>query len=160
MREIPLTQGKVALIDDEDYDYVTQYKWYAVKAKGTYYACTHPKKKDAPIQMHRFIMRVNPFEKIQIDHRSRNGLDNQKHNLRKATHAQNCYNKTAKNGLVSAYIGVTFYKRTNKWRACINFNSKHIHIGYFLYEVDAALAYDNKAKELFGEFANLNFDGL
>ena len=81
----------------------------------------------------------------------------QKYNLRETTHAQNQRNKKARETGTSRYKGVTLRKSYTKWRATIILNKKYIHIGYFINEIDAAKAYDEKAKELFGEFAWLNF---
>jgi len=157
MKEIVLTQGKVALVDDEDFEFLNQFKWYAHKQKYTFYAVrneTNPdSKKRKTIKMHRFLLRVTK-PKTFVDHKDHNGLNNQKHNLRESTHAQNQMNRNCYEGF--KYKGVSYIK-LNKWRARIKFNQKQIHLGYFTDEIQCAKAYDIKAKELFGEFANLNF---
>ncbi len=154
MIEILLTQGKVALIDDEDYELVSQYKWYAHNRHGYWYATHTDNKNKKVISMHRLIMGV-PKEKL-VDHQNRNTLDNRKENLRICTRSQNLMNQKRVNG-TSKYKGVFWYKRHSKWNAYISFNKKRLHLGYFENEIDAAKAYDKKAKELFGEFALSNF---
>jgi len=105
--------------------------------------------------MHRVIMRAP--KGVMCDHRNHNGLDNRKSNLRLCTSAQNQYNKKPKKDCASKYKGVVRRKDCKKWRAKIGFKGKRIHLGYFDDEMDAAMAYDDKAIELFGEFAYLNF---
>ncbi len=156
MKTIPLTQGQVALVDDEDYERVNQFKWCANICKHTTYAqrqiTTLGKVKT--IKLHRFIMNVDD-SKIEIDHKNGNGIDCQKSNLRTSTHLENLRNSTKRNGTHSIYKGVS--KSRNKHRAYINNNGKAIHIGVFYNEKEAAIAYDKKAIELFGEFAKTNF---
>lgn len=157
MKKIKLTRGKFALIDDEDFERVNQYKWtfsqgYAVRGKWN-------KGKTEIILLHRFILNVKKNE--LIDHINRNGLDNQKENIRIATKQQNAINSNISVANTSGYKGVSFMKgegRRKKWRAVIKFNQKYIHIGYFMHIIEAAKAYDKKAKELFGKFAHLNYD--
>lgn len=159
MKQIPLSQGLFALVDDEDFEYLNQFKWHARKSRDTFYASRNlkiSKNNRKTIQMHRVILGTTDT-KIQGDHIDGNGLNNQKSNLREATHEQNRRNtKSYKNG-VSKYKGVSYRKDSKKWRSIINFNKKVIRLGYFSSEIEAAKAYDVKAKELFGEFAWLNF---
>jgi hypothetical protein len=161
MKTITLSQNKVALVDDEDYDFLNQWKWCAIKYKnGNYYAVRHPEwdpitKKQITIHMHRLIM--NAPDSLEVDHWDSNTLNNQKDNLRLATHSQNQSNRGKTKRNTSGYKGVSLCKKTNKWRALIKFNKKSIHLGYFNNIIDAARAYDQKAIELFGEFAKLNF---
>ena len=153
VRYIPLTQGKFAIVDAEDYDRISQYKWYAAKDRETYYA--RRSSKGTIVSMHREIMRA-PKGAI-CDHKNHNGLDNRKSNLRLCASAQNQYNKTAKKGCSSRYKGVILRRDYKRWRVRIGFNYKRTHLGNFLDEIKAGLAYDDKAIELFGEFAYLNF---
>jgi hypothetical protein len=153
VRYIPLTQGRFAIVDAEDYDRLSQYKWHAAKSRETYYA--HRGSNGKTISMHREIMRA-PKGSI-CDHKNHNGLDNRKSNLRLCTNAQNQYNKAAKKGCASRYKGVIPREDYKRWRAKICFGYKRIHLGYFPDQIKAASAYDDKAAELFGEFANLNF---
>lgn len=139
----------IAFVDDEDFEKVNQYEWYANKNKHTFYARTLINGK--AIQMHNFIMNGKP-----IDHIDHDGLNNQKSNLRMATYSQNNMNKIPKVNGSSKFKGVTWYKEGNKWLAHIGINKKQINLGYFVSEIEAAQAYNNKARELFGEFAYLN----
>jgi hypothetical protein len=150
---IPLTQGKFAIVDAEDYDWLNQYNWCAGKNKGTFYA--HRGSNGKTVLMHREIMRAP--KGVVCDHRNHNRLDNRKSNLRLCTPAQNQYNKRPKKGCASRYKGVAWRRDSEKWRAQIGYNHKKIHLGNFDHEIEAAMAYDDKAVELFGEFAYLNF---
>lgn len=150
MKEIKLTQGKVALVDDEDYEYLSQWSWVAIKNRNTFYA----QRGWRPIiKMHRFIM--NPPNDMQIDHIDHNGLNNQKINLRVCTSAQNKMNRRPSGE--SKYLGVTREGKSNKWSATISHNNQYIHLGAFKTQEEAAIAYDSAAKIYHGEFANLNF---
>ncbi len=167
MKEILLTQGYVALVDDEDYERVNQFKWYALKWKNTFTAVRHktilsrPDAKETGlprqklIYMHRFIMEA-PDDK-DVDHVNHNGLDNQKHNLRICTTTQNLGNQLPQHGKTSKYKGVYWHGATRKWMARIQYKREQIYLGLFAEEGKAAKAYDSKAKELFGEFAHTNF---
>lgn len=150
MKEIKLTQGKVALVDDEDFEYLNQFKWCAHKECNTYYAVRNAKNNGKLFTqyMHNLIIGI-----IGVDHKNHEGLDNQKHNLRIANKSQNAMNNMPLKNMTSKYKGVSWFKRDKKWRAVIN----EKHIGLFIDEIEAAKAYDNKAAELFGEFACLNF---
>jgi len=154
MKEIRLTQNKVALVDDEDFDYLNQFKWYALKSRNTFYAQRTKviNGKECTLKMHRVIMQTpNNLEVDYIDH---NGLNCQKSNMRNCTFAENRRNRCAWG--FSKYLGVTKIKK-NKYIARIRTNGKLIHLGCFDSEKDAAYAYDLMANELFGQFANLNF---
>jgi len=149
---IPLTQGKFAIVDAEDYDWLNQYKWYASKCKNTFYACRAEGGKT--IRMHREIMQAP--KGLVCNHINHNGLDNRKSNLRLCTNAQNCYNQRASATGTSKYKGVCWHKCRSKWSARIRCDGKFYNLGDFDDQMEAAMAYDNKAAELFGEFAYLN----
>jgi len=155
MKEIKLTQGKVALVDDEDFEYLNQFKWYAHKGKHTFYARRVEKieGKQSRFYMHRVLLGLDVGE--LCDHEDSNGLNNQKSNIRKSTYSQNNTNKRVKaNKKLSNFYGV--YKAKNRYKAAIGINKKTIHLGSFINEKDAALAYNSKALEVYGSFAKLN----
>ncbi len=159
MKEIKLTQGKIALVDNEDYEFLMQFKWYArFDKKGNYFYAVRSLKingKQTTILMHRVIMGVID-SKIHIDHVNHNTLYNCKSNLRVATTSQNQANRRSQKNSTSKYKGISWHKRDNNWQVSIQKDKKTFHIGGFENEADAALAYNKKALELFGEFANLN----
>ncbi len=107
--------------------------------------------------MHRMIM--GEPKGMFVDHIDGNSQNNRRSNLRICTPAQNLQNQRPKGG-TSRYKGVYFHKKDNKWMAKIGFNGKNTYLGLFEDEILAARAYDKKAKELFGEFAYLNFPNL
>jgi len=156
MKEIKLTRGFVAQVDDEDYEYLNQFHWYPQKGHNTYYAkrkIFHNGTQDT-ILMHRDIM--NTPKDMEVDHRDHDGLNNQKSNLRNCTHRQNQINKIVISS--SPYRGVTWVLKRKKWKikARIKVYGRGIHLGYFRTEEMAALAYNEAAKKYFGEFAVLN----
>lgn len=154
IRLIPLTQGKFATVDVDDYDRFSQCKWCASKSHNNrFYAVRY--KNNKTIMMHRQIM--NAPAGLVVDHIDGNGLNNRKSNLRICTQAQNFLNSRPRRNCGSRYKGVSLYKREKMWRVKIFHNSRTINIGQFDDEIEAALAYDRKAAELFGEFAYLNF---
>lgn len=152
MREIPLTQGKIALVDDEDYEYLSQFKWQAVRDRGLWYAVrrsgyTH-------IRMHREILGITDPD-VQVDHRNHNGLDNQRKNLRVATRSQNIANTRRNRASQAGYIGVRFSPRHKSKPYAVY--CQHKFVGMYATAEEAARAYDVRAREVFGEFARLNF---
>ena len=154
MKEIKLSQCKIVLVDDENYDYLNQFKWYAVKHHNTYYAARQIRLdngKQKTILMHRTIMNT-PIDK-EVDHIDHNGLNCLESNMRNCTHSENKMN-VIPCGTVK-YLGVDV--NHGKFRAAIKVKGKCIHIGLFKNKEDAAKAYDIKAKYYHGEFANLNF---
>jgi len=160
MKKIPLTQGKFALVDDEDFEKVSQFKWNAYQNGNSYYACRCQKQTRKTIYIHRAI--VNCPKGLVIDHINHNGLDNQKNNLRICTHGENLRNQFPQKGRSSQYKGVhlkkTQYKRkiNTYWVAQIQHRGKKLHLGIFPTEIEAAEAYNKKAKKLFGDFFYLN----
>lgn len=157
MKEIALTNGFVALVDDDDFERLNAHKWYARPSKCTHYAVRNSPRglgKKPAILMHREVLLVSGW----VDHRDGAGLNNQKVNLRAVSRAQNTYNKRKIYGS-SRFKGVGFYKSKGKWHARIQHLGVQYHIGYFREEYDAAQAYNMKAEELFGEFAYFNTAG-
>jgi len=155
MREIELTQGKVALIDDEDWPLVSQHTWHAAKSSDLWYARTTKRKTRMRVFMHRLIM--NPPRGLDVDHINGDGLDNRKQNLRQATDSQNQQNRHRLSTNTSGYRGVTFHKKLNKWQAGIKKFGHSYYLGLHPTAESAALAYDLKAREIYGEGARLNF---
>jgi ribosomal 50S subunit-recycling heat shock protein len=152
MKEIQLTQGKVALVDDEDYEYLNQWKWHIHNSRGYYYAARNIN--GGKLFMHRAI--IKPTKDVFIDHVNRLTLDNTKINLRICTKAENCRNRKISTLNTSGYKGVAYIKNLNKYRATIRFNNKQMHLGYYIIPIDAARAYNEAAIKFHGEFANLN----
>jgi len=153
---IPLTQGQFAIVDDKNFEWLNQWKWFAVNFLYTYYAVRSVGKRPNRliIRMHRQIM--NAHKSQQIDHKNSNGLDNKEENIRFCTPSQNNANRrNVKHS--SIYKGVFWNKARRKWRCQIMLFRKNYHLGYFDDEFEAANTYDAKAKELFGEFAHANF---
>jgi len=158
-KEIPLTQGKVTIVDDEDFEYLNQWKWHAAKRYQTWYAkrCSTkgeglPLKKE--ITMHRVIMNTRPG--LHTDHINRDGLDNRRENLRECTHSQNHMNRISHRGSSSQYKGVSWHSRDKIWQASIRINKACTYLGSFHSEIEAAKVYNAAAEKLFGEFSNLN----
>lgn len=159
MKEIRLTQNKTALVDNEDYEWLNRWKWYARKHRRTYYASRTGRVSDGvkngvQIQMHREIL--NTPVGMDSDHKDRDGLNNQRFNLRVCTNQQNQMNRRIQINKLSNYKGVTADDFDN-WIARIQHKAKSYYLGYFNSEVAAARAYDKRALELYGEFASLNF---
>lgn len=157
MKKIKLTQGKFALVSDEDYEFLSQWRWYAHKGHKTYYARRNSSRvngKQITIHMHRVIA-----ERMEIkspDHTDQNGLNNQRNNLREATISQQAINRNLQSINTSGYRGVCWNKHAKKWIARICTNKIGIHLGYFDNIKDAARAYNEAAIKYFGEFAVLN----
>lgn len=147
-------------MDDEDFESLSRHKWQAVKDHNGFYAAGSIKN-DAGvwkcIRMHRHILGL--FDpKICVDHKNGNTLDNTKNNLRACSPSENARNRKTVKHSTSGYKGVYWNKPTRKWFAHIKFNYKDLHIGSFDCKIEAAKAYDQKAKELHGDFARLNFE--
>ena len=154
VKSIPLTKGYQAIVDEEDYGRIAVFKWRTVPSLHTEYASRTRQEngKVYNILMHRFILNIYD-PKIFVDHKNGNGLDNTKENLRIATRNQNMRNLTrtrANNS--SGYRGVSFEKQTGKWLAYIYVNGKQKKLGRHENVLDAALAFDVAAQELFGDF--------
>lgn len=159
MKEIPLTQGQVALVDNWWFERLNKRKWYAQKATviGRFYACSKVGHRGPVLYMHREIM--NPFHNpiIEIDHKDREkSLDNRECNLRISTTAQNQWNAGPNKRNTSGFKGVCWAKREKKWKAMICVHPKRIFIGYFHNLIDAAVAYNKAALKYHGEFAYQN----
>lgn len=154
MKEIRLTQGKVALVNNGDFARVSAHRWFASKQPhgNQWYAKTNMivNGRGTVITMHRFIMGL---PRKQLDHRNGNGLDNRRRNLRFATHSQNGANAPKRKRTTSRFKGVNFDNWSGRWLARICVDRKQINLGRFFSEEAAGRAYEVAAKKHFGEFA-------
>lgn len=162
VREIPLSRGLVALVDDEDYERVMQRKWHADPVDyrhldhGRFYAKSmSPENCDRKIFLHRFILGIS--DRRRVDHKNGDGLDCQKANLRVATKAQNSANVPKRSTSRQPYKGIEQRYRSAKWVARIRVNGRRIRSRSCATPEQAARLYDAMAREYFGEFAWLNF---
>lgn len=161
MKQIPLSQGLSAIVDDEDYESLIKNKWFASRSRGgNAYAMriVRVNNKRRQILMHREILGLpRVATNLYGDHVNRDPLDNRRCNLRIATKSQNTVNTGLRTDNKSGYKGV--YKVTgNRWRAMIRYNNNRISLGTFSKLEDAVARYNEKAKELFGAFARLDKD--
>lgn len=151
MKEIKLTQGKVVLVDDIDFDWLNQWKWYY--DHGYARRDFGGRNNKIHIYMHRLIITGK-----EIDHINGNGLDNRRSNLRVATHADNLKNMTKHKDTVSGLKGAYFAKDKNRWFSRIMVNGKNFFLGYFSTKEESAKAYDAASKELHGDFGRRNYE--
>ena len=151
MKEIQLSQGKCAKVDDEDYDWLSQWSWHYVRA-GYAFRFEKINGKWCHIGMHRQIM-ATP-KGLEVDHINGDTLDNQRLNLRNCSHRENLQNQKQRKDTSSIYKGVYWDKTRNKWVLRLN----HKFIGRFESERHAAMAYDLWAIDMFGKFARTNFE--
>ncbi len=166
-KTIPLSQGYVTVVDDEDYEWLNQWNWSVTKYvfpngrvklradRTVPTVCADGKTKDVTWLMHRVIVGARDGE--LVDHVDGDGLNNRRSNLRKATPTQNGQNRKSNRNSSSRYKGVSWNARKEEWIAQIQINKKVAYLGHFADEIEAARAYDRAAKEHFGEFARLNF---
>lgn len=156
MKEIPLTQGLIAIVDDADYDRVKAAgKWSLRRDGDRSYAYRHVRRPDGKrttTTLHAFITGY-PL----TDHRNGDGLDNRRCNLRSATVAENGRNRRMSANNTSGFRGVYWRKSKGKWEASIGHLGRQPHLGAFDSAEEAARAYDEAARVLHGEFARLNF---
>lgn len=159
VRKIKLTQGYDTVVDDEDFERVAQFKWYAWVGRTSVYAVRHPGtgKENRPlVYLHREILVSRPG--YEIDHVNRDTLDNRRCNLRYANRSQNNSNKGKQKNNTSGYKGVHWGKACKKWVAMIRHKHCRYYLGIFSDPIDAAKAYDVAARKYHGEFAKTNFE--
>jgi hypothetical protein len=152
---VPLTQGRYAAIDAPDYDLVNRYLWCAQKGYNTFYATTNIRRSDGGwthLRLHTLLAGYN-----QTDHTDGNGLNNTRDNMRDASHSQNGANTPKRAGTTSRFKGVSWHKNSGKWIAVIQIDGKSKYLGLYTDEIEAALAYDRAARQIFGEFGRYNF---
>jgi hypothetical protein len=152
MKTIELSKGAFAIVDDADYERVNHYSWH-LSSQGYAEGCTRKAEGQNRLYMARFILGVTDATK-QVDHINGNPLDNRRSNLRICTAKENMRNRTSKN--TNGFKGV--HRQLKKFRAIIHKDYKQIYLGTFDTAEEAARAYDKAAREMFGEFAKLNFD--
>lgn len=152
--------GRLALIDDEDWDLVSGYRWYVwetlrpgLRPNGPY-ARAHAYRggRRIVLRMHTLITGW-----VRVDHADGNGLNNQRANLRPATLSQNGANRRKQEGCSSRFKGVSWHQGRRRWVAQIRIDGKRYCLGRFVDEESAARAYDAAALAAWGEFAYLNF---
>ncbi len=156
MKTIALTKGYVSTVDDEDFEKLSRFKWQALvyrRSNGTelVHARRSVGKPKKTLLMHAEICGYS-----KADHKDGDGLNNLRSNLRPASHSQNGANRSKRGGVSSIFLGVYWNSKTRRWQAQVRKNGKAHHIGCFSDEWDAATAYNFKALELHGEFANIN----
>jgi hypothetical protein len=158
MKFIELSKGYRTMVDDEDYDKLSLFKWNAHEVRGgdKVYACRSvwDGKRNHTVFMHREL--IETAAGFYTDHRDGDGLNNQRYNLRTATRGQNTQNSAKKAKAASKYKGVSFQVCKKPWIARIQHNNSSIYLGMFETEIKAAEAYNAAAVTLFGEFARLN----
>jgi hypothetical protein len=153
MKSISLTQGQFAIVDNDDYEWLSKFKWYADRNRSSYYARRN--KNGKYIKMCRLIMGLKYGDKRMVDHINGNGLDNRRCNLRICTNAENQHNQRPRIG-TSEYKGVSLNRKNGYWIARIRVNGVRIYLGCSLDEKQAAILYDKAAIKYFGRFAHLN----
>lgn len=155
MKTIVLSKGQVTLVDDGDYDWLTQWTWYCNYQGYATRTYRNNKGKQVRVAMHRVIMDT-PVG-LETDHIDFDRLNNQKHNLRIATHSENQRNKRRRVDNKSGYIGVSLDKKYGTWRAQAMKDGKQISVGSYKTAKEAAVARDNYVKSSYGSFVRLNF---
>lgn len=157
MKLIPLTKGMSAMVDDEDFDFLNQWKWHVSLSR---YGGAYAKRIDTSgggrlkISMHRLLLKAP--ETMKVDHRDRNGLNNQKYNIRRCTQFQNCHNRGMHSKNTSGFKGVFPRLKKGDFVSRIGVRGKYQHIGVFKDIKDAARAYDEAAVRIAGDFAVTN----
>lgn len=156
MKQIDVGRGLFAFVDDCDYPELSKHKWGVLKHRtGKFYAVCSIQGR--PTFMHRLLVQAKAFSE-KVDHLDGDSLNNTRKNLRIATNSENMMNRGAAANNKTGFKGVIKRgdRRTKPYKAQISVNGKTVYIGHFDTAKQAALAYNEKAKELHGEFARLN----
>jgi hypothetical protein len=159
VKEIELTQGLKAIVDDADFEWASAIRWFPLYNGTTTYAISgYPVMRGGCVsrRLHRLILEAPAG--VHVDHENGDGLDNRRSNLRLATRSQNAHNMHRLPRNTSGFKGVSYQKTNRKWRAQIQCGERTYHLGYHATPEEAARAYDAKARELFGEYARTNFN--
>jgi len=151
-RTIPLSQGEVAVVDASDFEMLSHWTW---NLTDDGYASAYNGMSRSYVRMHRLLMIPGPG--LDVHHINHNPLDNRRSNLRACAHQDNQRSQAIRRTSASGFKGVGWHSRDRAWRAYITVDYKQVSLGYFRDKEAAARAYDTKARELFGEFACLNF---
>lgn len=158
-KQIPLTRGMFALVDESDYEWLSQWKWFAHEERNTFYALRNQSIKGGGqrglIAMHRQILGLTDRSQ-RGDHRDGNGLNNTRKNLRPCSNVQNLWNQGPRPNSISGTRGVSFHIKANKWRARIKIAGRDKHLGLFTTQDEAIAAYTAAAIRLRGEFAGID----
>lgn len=154
MKKIILTKGNFCIVDNEDYKKYSKYKWHSDVHGYALRGIWNHGKRIKVIRLHREI--INAPNDLWVDHINHNKRDNRKKNLRLVNASQNIWNSHGQNNSSSRFKGVYWKKQNSVWAAQIKCKGKTFHIGYFKKEKQAALAYNDYAKEKFGKYAFLN----
>lgn len=153
---VPLTQGQNMIVDEDRFDYFSEWSWHTLNRRGNFYGGRTEKVDGKKIEIYAHDVVLPPPPNKFVDHINRNPLDNRACNLRLSSNAENLWNRGAQQNNTSGYKGVTFKKHCKMFAARIKANGIEHHIGYFKVARDAAVAWNAKAKELHGEFAYQN----
>jgi hypothetical protein len=155
VKYILLTQGKKTIVDDEDFEWLSQWKWqYRISSNGKYKYQGYAYRNAKCIRMHREI--IHAPKGIDVDHINGDTLDNRKDNLRLVNNFQQNQNSAKRRDNTSGCRGVNFFKRLNKWIVRIQVNNKRLFLGYFNNKEDAVKVYIKASKKYFKEYARLD----
>lgn len=161
MKEIQLTKGQVAIVDDEDYEWLSQWKWSAAdnKGRGIYYAVRH-QRPDGNVPMHKEVY-VRHYGEIPegflIDHKDRITLNNDYRNLRAVTRSESQINRNLQSNNSTGVSGIHWYERDQKYEVQLSRNGKTVYVRRYADFEEAKAERDKKAIELYGKFAILNY---
>mgnify|MGYP001586784751 CR=1 FL=1 len=149
-KKLNLTQGRVAIVDDDDFEWLSRSKWYYM---STGYAAK--KFSGRNFYMHWTVI-GRPLKGMVTDHINGNGLDNRKSNLRTVSQSENLKNSKLRKDNTSGFKGVSQMKKTGRWRARIQIEHKQTHLGSFKTAEEAHRAFRKACIQYYGEFARLN----